>query len=85
MNDQKPVKLKVYPIYGPHGIEGSREYCGACYVQVPRNVTHCPKCGVPIYGRTGEGSFTKCPSCSGLIPYGADKCPNCRRPTTNEN
>ena len=45
MNDQKPVKLKVYPIYGPHGIEGSREYCGACYVQVPRNVTHCPKCG----------------------------------------
>ena len=81
MNDQKPVKLKVYPVYNNRGdIVGSREYCGSCGTSVARGVPCCPKCGVPIYGRTGEGSFTKCPACSGLIPYGADKCPNCRRP-----
>lgn len=80
--DNKPVKLKIYPIYGYYGIERSRNCCGACNAIVPDGVTHCPSCGVPIYGRIGEGSYSKCKCCGAYIPNakGLEKCPSCREP-----
>ena len=83
---QYPVRLKTYPAYGcirgVYGITSSRSRCGACDAVVPDNVKFCPGCGVPIYGRAGEGSYIKCSLCGAYIPDGKhlDKCPYCREP-----
>ena len=70
---QNPVRLKIYPVYGcvrgVYGITSSRSRCGACDAVVPDDVKFCPGCGVPIYGRVGEGSYIKCsPPLRGLYP-----------------
>lgn len=86
---QNLVRLKIYPVYGcvrgVYGITSSRNRCGACDALVPDGVTHCPACGVPIYGRIGEGSYNKCPLCGAYIPNGKnlDKCPTCREPISH--
>ena len=71
---QNPVRLKIYPVYGcvrgVYGITSSRSRCGACDAVVPDNVKFCPGCGVPIYGRVGEGSYIKCSLCGAYIPDG---------------
>ena len=77
MSTEKPVRMKIYP---NADMTRSVNRCGACGAVVPDRVTHCRACGVPIYGRTGPGSFTKCQRCGGYIPDGAEKCPNCRAP-----
>ena len=72
MAETKPVKLKIYPVYGcirgVYGITSSRSRCGACDAVVPDDVKFCPGCGVPIYGRVGEGSYIKCFPLRGLYP-----------------
>ena len=82
MSEQKPVKPKIFPVYGYYGIEGSRMFCGACGAQIPDRASHCPECSAPVYGRTGEGSYSKCKACGAYIPNGKglEKCPNCREP-----
>ena len=82
MAETKPVKLKIYPT---QDFTRSLNRCGACDAMVPDGVTHCPDCGVPIYGRVGEGSYSKCALCGAYIPNGKklDKCPHCREPISN--
>lgn len=80
MSEQiKPVKMKIVPYAN---FTKSKNYCGACGTRVPDNVDYCPGCGVPIYGRAGEGSYSKCKACGAYIPNGKglEKCPNCREP-----
>lgn len=80
---QKPVKLKTYPVYGylrgAYGITKSRSRCGACDTVVPADVKFCPGCGVPIYGRVGPGSYSKCRSCGAYVPnsQGLTRCTKC--------
>lgn len=85
-SQQKPVKLKIYPVYGylrgVYGITKSRSRCGACDAVVPDNVKFCPGCGVPIYGRVGLGSYSKCRSCGVYVPngQGLTRCTKCGEP-----
>jgi len=74
--EQQPVKLKIFPV---RGFTKSVNRCGACDSIVPDGADHCPACGVPIYGRTGKGSYTVCPWCGAYIPKWEplERCPYC--------